>query len=139
MEGMNTQLTYADRAGSLTLSLVAFTGLTCLAIFLWQVASGYVLLLLVPALAVSLYQMVLTPVYGLHLEDTRWRVMAQDGDRTIARDDIAHLRIVDYASFARATLVLTDGREVAIPFDLAPNPLELIRAATEQGIPVRTR
>lgn len=126
------------RPGSLALSVVAFTGLTFLAALLWSVASGYVLLILIPALAVSFYQMVLTPVYGLRMDARRWTVMGNDGDSVVAFEDIAHLRLEGRGTTSRATLVLRDGQEVPIPVDLDPDHLPLIRAATDRGIPVRT-
>lgn len=126
------------RRGNLGLSVLAFAGLTCLAAALWTVASGYVLLLLIPALAVSLYQMILTPIYGLRMDTSRWTVMADDGDSVVPFEDIAHLRIEDRGARARATLVLRDGGELSFPCDMADRQLALIRAATERGVPVRS-
>jgi hypothetical protein len=126
------------RPGSLMLSVAAFAALTLLAGLVWTVAPGYVLLLMIPALAISLYQMVLTPVYGLRMDARRWTVMAHDGDCVVASEDIAHLRLDDRGAVPRAALVLRNGEEIAIPFELAPDKLDLIRAATERGIPVRS-
>jgi len=127
------------RPGSLGLSVLAFAGLTLLAAALWPVASGYVLLLLIPALAVSFYQMVVTPVYGLKMNARRWTVMSHDGDSVVAFEDIAHLRLDERGQRSEATLVLRDGQEVAIPYNAAPGSLDLIRAATDNGVPVRSR
>jgi len=136
---MEKALAYTARPGSLTLSMVAFSGLTLLAALLWEVASGYVILLFIPALALCFYQMVLTPTYGLRLAQGRWTIMTHDGDRVIPSQDIAHLQIIDLGDVAQATLVLVDGSRVVIPFNLPVQPLELIQAATEHGVPVRTR
>lgn len=136
--GMEKVFQYATRPGSLGLSILAFAGLTLLAAMLWNVASGYVLLLFIPALALSFYQMVLSPVQGLRFDAERWTVMTDEGDREIAATDIAYLRIAERDGTARATLILTDGSEIGVPVDLAPNPLDLIQAATDHGIPVRT-
>ncbi|NKX44681.1 hypothetical protein [Roseicyclus persicicus] len=126
------------RPGSLGLSLFSVIGLGCLGAALWPVASGYVLLLLVPALAVSVAQLAVTPVYGLRLGPRQWTVMAAEGDRAVAADEISHLRVTDRGEVAQAVLVLRDGSEVRIPFEVAPNPFALIQAVTERGIPVRT-
>lgn len=137
-DGMKTNFESLFRPGSLGLSIVAFAGLTLLAALLWTVASGYVLLLLIPALAVSFYQLVLTPVYGVKIDKGRWTVMDSDGDRVVAFEDIAHLRVEQRGARAQTTIVLHDGAEVSLPEDIAPDQLELIRAATEQGVPVRS-
>ncbi len=126
------------RPGNLALSLTAFAGLTLLAALLWNVAPSFVLLLLIPALAVSFYQIVLSPVYGLRMDDERLTVMTEDGTRVVPFEDIAHVRVADEGRASRATLVLNDGDEVAIPFDMPPGQLDLIRAVTERGIPVRS-
>jgi hypothetical protein len=126
------------RPGSLALSMAAFAALTLLGALVWTVAPGYVLLLLIPALALSLYQMVLTPVYGLRMDARRWTVMAHEGDCVVAAEDIAYLRLDERGAVPRATLVLRTGEEITIPFDLAPDKLDLIRAATERGMPVRS-
>lgn len=128
------------RTGSLGLSIMAFAGLTLLAALLWNVASGYVLLLLIPALAISFYQLILTPIYGLRMDHSRWTVMADGGDRVVPLPEIAHLRVDATGHDAKATLVLRSGDEIVIPVDNTDDGhLELIRAATERGIPVRSR
>ncbi|PWK62094.1 hypothetical protein [Roseicyclus mahoneyensis] len=126
------------RPGNLALSMMAFAGLTLLAAFLWNVAPSFVLLLLIPALAVSFYQMVLSPVYGLRMDDERLTVMTEDGTRVVPFKDVAHIRVTDQESASRVTLVLHDGAEVAIPFDMPPGQLDLIRAVTDRGIAVRS-
>jgi hypothetical protein len=103
------------------------------------VASGYVILLLIPALLVCIYQMAFKREYGLRLNAERWRVTTKRGAQDIPAQDIAYLRITGHGPISRAVIVLTDATEVAIPFDLAPDPLELIRAATDLGVSVRTR
>lgn len=126
------------RPGNLALSMVAFSGLTLLAAVLWNVAAGYVLLLLIPALGVSFYQMVLSPVYGLKMGSDAVTVLAEQGKTTVAFRDIAHIRIEEQGEASRATMVLNDGEEVTIPFDMAPGQFDLIRLATDRGIPVRS-
>lgn len=126
------------RPGNLALSMMAFAGLSLLGAFLWDVAPSFVLLLLIPALAISLYQMVLSPVYGLRMDDGRLTIMTEDGTRVVPFEDIAHLRIAEEGRASRSTMVLQDGEEVAIPFDMPPGQLDLIRAVTERGIPVRS-
>lgn len=126
------------RPGNLALSMVAFAGLTLLAAFLWKIAAGYVLLLLIPALAISFYQLVLSPVYGLRMDTEALTVLADTGKTSIAFRDIAHIRIKEDGAASHATVVLKDGHEVAIPFDVASGQFDLIRVATDRGIPVRS-
>jgi hypothetical protein len=126
------------RPGNLALSMVAFAGLTLLAAFLWKIAAGYVLLLLIPALAISFYQMVLSPVYGLRTDAKTLTVLADTGRTTVAFSDIAHVRIDETAEKPGATLVLTNGAEVGIPSDMGSDQFDLIRIATDRGIPVRS-
>jgi hypothetical protein len=135
---MTKALDFTTRSGNLTLSVVALAGLSLLAVQLWSIAAGYVLLLLLPALATSLYQLITSRDYGLHMDAQRWRVTSQSEDREIATSSIAFLRITEHGPISRAVIVLIDGREIAIPFDLAHDPLDLIRAATDLGVPVRT-
>jgi len=135
---MEKSFEYSARPGSLMLSILAFAGLTLLAALLWNVASGYVLLLFIPALLMCLYQLVVTPIYGLRVNKTHWVILDEDGDYMIPVKDIAHLRVSEQNKATEATLVLKNGTEVEIPLDLAPNPLDLIGAATERGIAVRT-
>lgn len=135
---MEKTLSYTVRPGSLALSMMAFCGISLLAAFLWEAASGYVILLFIPALALCFYQMTLSPIYGLKIALGRWTVMTEQGDRIIASEDIAYLRITQAGRAAHATLVLRDGGELPIPFDLSPDPLELIQISTECGVPVRT-
>jgi hypothetical protein len=126
------------RPGNLALSMVAFSGLTLLAAFLWNVAAGYVLLLLIPALAISFYQMILSPVYGLKMDAEALTVLAEQGQTTVPVHDIAHIRIDQQGATSRATMVLKGGGEIAIPVDMAAGQFDLIRAATDRGIPVRS-
>jgi hypothetical protein len=127
-----------SRHGNLGLSMMAFAGLTLLAAFLWDVAPGYVALLLIPALMVSFYQMVVTPIYGLRMDANRWMVMADEGDTVVCSEDIAHLRVEDRGPSPHVTIVLRNGHEMVVPLAKGANRLDLIRAATERGIPVRS-
>jgi hypothetical protein len=138
-DGMENANTHASRHGSLALSVMVFAGLSLLTVQLWSIASGYALLLAVPTLLVCLSQMIVTRDYGLFINAKRWRVMTRSEDREIPAERIAFLRVTNHGPISRSVLVLTDGREVSIPFDVAPDPLELIRAATDLGVPVRSR
>jgi hypothetical protein len=128
-----------DRTGTLALGVFAVAGLALLSVQLMPVASGYVILLLIPALLVCIYQLVFRREYGLRLDAHRWRVTSPRGAQDIPADTIAYLRITGHGPIARAVIVQSDGTEVVIPFDLAPDPLDLIRAATDLGVSVRTR
>jgi hypothetical protein len=50
---------------------------------------------------------------------------------------IAYLRVEDRAARPEAVIVLDDGSEVEMPQLALPDPLVLIREATNRGIPVR--
>ena len=134
---MDNALPPAARPGNLALSVLALAGLTLLAAQLWTVASGYVILLFIPALLACLYQMVVTRETGLRLDARQWRVTTEEGHYVFASDDIAHLRIIEHGQLSRAVLVMTDGGEFTIPFDLAPDAVDLTRAAEAVGVPVR--
>jgi hypothetical protein len=131
---------YAARPGNLGLSLITLAGLCMLGGLLWQVAAGYVILLLVPALLICGYQMVVTPTYGLRLAAESWTVLDGEHDLEIPAAEIAYLNIVPLSrERSQAFLVLVDGAEVPIPMALPAHPLDLIRDATARGVPVRSR
>lgn len=138
MGPMEKAIAYTERPGGLALSIATFSGIALLAALLWEVASGYVILLFIPALALCFYQLVLTPIYGVRLAGGWWTVMTEEGDFVIASQDIAHLQIVDLGGVAKATLVLSDGSKLPIPSTLPAQPFDLIQAATAYGVPVRT-
>ena len=125
------------RPGSLGLSLFALGGLILLAAHLWEIMPGYVMVVFIPALMASIAQLVVTPVYGLQISDRSWRIEADGQTRNLAARDIAYLRLQDRGARPRATVVLTGGAEVEMPASVLPDPLVLIREATERGIPVR--
>ncbi|MBO6602791.1 MULTISPECIES: hypothetical protein [Paracoccaceae] len=134
---MTGDFEYRARHGGLALSIVAFAGLALLSAFLWQSMPGFVLLLMIPALAVCLWQMIVTPVYGLHLSRDVWHILEGPNDRHLPTASIAHLRVSDRDGTARCTIVMTDGAEIELPDLAVPSPLVLIREATNRGIPVR--
>lgn len=136
---MENAKTLTGRHGSLALSVMVFAGLSLLTVQLWSIASGYALLLAVPTLLVCLSQMIVTREYGLFITAQSWRVLTRSERREIPVERIAFLRVTNHGPISRSVLVLTDGREVSIPFDIAPDPMDLIRAATDLGVPVRSR
>lgn len=135
---MEKALPPAGHPGHLAFNMIVFAGLVLLAAALWRVASGYVILLFIPALLLCFYQIVVTQAYGLRLDDRHWRICAREGVVEIPADRISCLRVTRHGAVARATLILTDGSKVAIPFDLAPMPVALMQAASAHGIPVQT-
>lgn len=134
---MSDTYEYASRPGHTGLSLVALTGLTVFAVMLWDVAPGYVVLLLIPALGVSLWQMTMVPVYGLRLGRATWQIMGGHEDLDIPTAKIAYLRMTERGESLRVTLVLVDATEIEIPTEALPAPLDLIREAIKRGVPVR--
>lgn len=135
---MDDYVEYATRPGQFGLSFLAIAGLSLLCAALWPVASGIVVLLMLPALAVCIYQLVVTPVYGLRMGRSEWTILAGERDRTVTSASIAYLRVASRGAVHRATLILQNGTEIDIPVDLKQHPLALIRETTNRGIPVRS-
>jgi hypothetical protein len=135
---MEDYVEYAARPGQFGLSFVAIAGLSLLCAVLWHVMPGFVTLLMLPALAACLYQMVVTPVYGLRMGRSEWTILAGDQDQTITSASIAYLRVASRGAVNRATVILQNGTEIDIPVYLTQYPLALIRETTNRGIPVRS-
>ncbi|MDG4648086.1 hypothetical protein P6F26_06500 [Roseibacterium sp. SDUM158017] len=134
---MDSTFQHEARPGNLPLSLFALAGLILLAAQLWAIMPGFVMLIFIPALLVSIAQLIVTPVYRLRMADDAWRIEAGAEARDFPSADIAYLRIVDRGPHPRGFVVLSDGSETEMPRDLVPDPLILIREATRRGIPVR--
>lgn len=134
---MNETFRHETRPGNLPLSLFTLAGLVLLAVQLWEIMPGYVMLIFVPALMVCIVQLVLTPVYRLQISNDAWRLEAGAEMRVLPVDRIAFLRIEDRLAPTRGAVVLADGSEVELPAHALPDPLVLIREATRRGIPVR--
>ena len=136
---MDGYIEYASRPGHTGLSLITLGGLSGLAAVLWHSAPGYVILLLIPAILLCMYQTVVTPVFGVRMSPTEWVIMDGASDRRVAAKDIAYLRVIEFAGTTRASVVLTSGVELEVPLGLDQRPLDLIRDATNLGVPVRSR
>jgi hypothetical protein len=134
---MDNTFEHEARPGSLALSLFALAGLILLAAQLWHIMPGFVLLIFIPALLVSIAQLVITPVYRLRMSDESLRIEAGAQARDLRMDDISYLRMNDLGRDTAAAIVLADGSEVDMPRWVLPDPLVLIREATNRGIPVR--
>lgn len=134
---MTSDFEYRARPGNLALSATAFGVLVLLTAFLWQSVPGLVLLLLIPALCVCFWQIVVTPVYGLHLSPECWHIFEGPRDRSLPARSIAHLRVCDADGPTQCTIVMTDGTEVKLHHMAMPDPTVLIREATNRGVPVR--
>lgn len=128
---------FATRPGNTGLSLIAFTGLGALAALLWQLAPSYVILLMIPALAVCLWQMARVPTYGIKMTDTSWHILAGRDDLVIPISQIAYVRMTERGDERRIGVMLDDGTEIQLPVESLPNPMQIIREATQRGIPVR--
>ncbi|MBF9035580.1 hypothetical protein HKCCE2091_15135 [Rhodobacterales bacterium HKCCE2091] len=129
---------YRARAGNLPLSIAAFAGLSLLAAVIWTVAPAYALILMVPALGIVLYQIVVSPVYGIRVSKDGWEVLADDTDHMIPASEIAHVRFSDKKDRPRCTIVLKDGTEVSLPDAALPaDPMALIRQASANGLNIR--
>ncbi len=128
---------HSSRPGSASLSVVTFVGLAALAAILWQIAPGYVLLLMIPALAACLWQMTRVPTYGIKITPTSWHILGGYDDLVIPTGQIAYLSILERGADRHIGLMLRDGTEIVLPVESLPDPSHLIRAATTHGIPVR--
>ena len=115
------------RPGNLALSMVAFCGLSLLASFLWELAAGYVLLLLIPALAVSLYQMILSPVRGLRVSEETLTILCDGEIVNIPVAAIDHISVAPDGAGRPPRLVLRSGEEIALPFDLTGDQRDMVR------------
>jgi hypothetical protein len=133
---MDNDFIYHARPGSLPLSLIALAGLILLAIHLWEVIPGFVLLIFIPALLVSIAELILTPIYGVSMTDTEWRIEAGRKAQALPISKIAFVRVQDRGT-PRTSVVLSDGTEIEMPQVALPDPLTLIREVTNRGIPVR--
>ena len=134
---MTDTFEYATRPGSAGLTILSFVGLGALTAFLWQMTPGLVLLLMIPALAVCLWQVTRVPTYGIRMTRSSWHILGGADDLVIPTAQIAYLRILDRGAHRRIGLMLDDGTEIVLPLECLPDPLQLIREATNRGIPVR--
>jgi hypothetical protein len=134
---MDETFRYHTRPGNLPLSLLALAGLILLAAQLWAIMPGYVMLVFLPALLACIAQLILSPIYGLSLSDTAWRIEAGEDTRELRPDQIAYLRVHDAAISGHTEIVLADGSVIEMPREALPDPLVLIREVTSRGIPVR--
>lgn len=134
---MTDTFEYATQPGSAGLSILSFVGLGALTAFLWQITPGYVLLLMIPALVVCMWQVTRVPTYGIKMTRSSWSILGGEDDLVIPTAQIAYLRVVDRGTNRRIGLMLDDGTEIVLPLACLPDPLDLIREATNRGIPVR--
>lgn len=135
---MDQTFQYQARTGSLTLSLFALAGLILLAAQLWEIMPGFVMIAFIPALLVSIAQLILTPVYGMVLTRDEWRIEAGKDAKRLPVHEIAYLKLDGLGrGTGAAAIVLADGSEITVPEIALPEPLVLIREATSRGVPVR--
>lgn len=134
---MRETFEYAARPGNGALSIAAFAGLVLLTVQLWSVMPGYVLLLFMPALAITFAQMLLIPTWGVSMGQTVWQVEAGHEAHSIPVANISYLWINDRTEPAEIAIVMTQGDAIALPAEALPDPLILIREATSRDIPVR--
>lgn len=134
---MSDTFQYAARPGSAGLSILSFAGLSALTAFLWQIAPGYVLLLMVPALLGCLWQVTRVPTCGISMSKTAWKISSGNDELSIPTDQIAFLKVENHGSIEHVSVVLNDGTRIMLPADCLPDPYDLIREATDRNIPVR--
>lgn len=134
---MSDTFEHSSRPGSASLTVVSFVGLGALAAILWQISPGFVLLLMIPALAVCLWQMARVPTYGIKMTKTSWHILGGYEDLIVPTNQIAYLRVVERDGQRRIRLMLEDGTEIQLPTESLPDSFNVIREATARGIPVR--
>ncbi len=132
----DTSFEYIARPGSSTLSVVSFVGLGALATFLWQLAPGLVLLILVPALAICAWQVMNVPSYGIKITDETLHLIGGDDDIAIPVNQIVSLRTVARGEEKRIRVMMDDGSELQLPVECVPDADVLLSAAQERGIAV---
>ncbi|MCR9069603.1 MAG: hypothetical protein NXH79_12240 [Rhodobacteraceae bacterium] len=135
---MSDYVEYASRSGHTGLSLITLGGLCGLAGFFWHITPGFVILLLIPALLMCMYQTVVSPVFGLRMGRDNWVILDGPEDYEIPSKEIAYLRMVDQGKHSAVSIVLRSGEALDIPLGGDQQPLDLIRDATNLGIPVRS-
>lgn len=133
---MSDTFEFSTRPGNAALSVVTLTGLGALAALLWLVAPGYALLLMIPALALCLWQLMRVPTYGIKMTRSSWHILGGYEDLIIPTAQISYLRVVDRGAVQRVGVMLEDGTEIQLPLDCLPDPLDMVREATTRGIPV---
>lgn len=134
---MTETFDHAARPGTAGLSLLSFAGLGALTAMLWQISPGSVPLLLVPAAVACLWQITRMPTYGIKMTDLYWTILGGRDDIVIPTARMLYLRVVDRGAHRRVALMLDDGTEVVLPMACLPDPYDMIREATNRGIPVR--
>ncbi len=134
---MSDTFEHSSRPGSASLSVLSFVGLGALAAILWQISPGFVLLLMIPALAVCLWQMARVPTYGIKMTKSSWYILGGYEDLIVPTAQISYLRMVERSGHRRIGLMLEDGTEIVLPTESLPDPMHLLREATARGIPVR--
>lgn len=134
---MTDTFEYATRPGKTGLSVIAITGLGALAALLWPLVPGYVVLLVIPALAMCLWQMTRVPTYGVKVSETSWKILGGYDDLDVPTSRISHLQVRERADLRRISLMIDDGTEIQLPVDSLPEHTNLMREAAERGIPVR--
>lgn len=134
---MTDAFEYSARSGNSLLSLATFAGLALLTAQLWGVIPGFVLLLMLPALAITFAQMIILPAWGLRINQATLQIRAGRQDISVPVSRIAYLSVEDGVRDTRVILVLDDGEYIDLPQQALPDPITLIREATSRGIPVR--
>lgn len=77
------------------------------------------------------------PVSGIRIDNDHLILAAWRQPRTIALDDIAHLRIEDASLDTHVTIVYRDGSEEEVFTGDLPDVDTLIHVLADRGIPVR--
>ena len=135
---MTADFEYRSRPGNLMLSIAALGGLTLLAAVIWTIAPVFAVILLVPALLISFYQIVVSPVYGIRVTSEGWQVFSEAPDRMVPMAEIGHVQFSDKPGTPRCTLVLKDGQVLPLPDEALPaDPMSVIREASARGLQIR--
>ncbi|WP_237267578.1 hypothetical protein [Sulfitobacter alexandrii] len=86
----------------------------------------------------ALWDLVRNPLAGMDLTPTRLRWFTGPRDAHIALSEIDHLRLDTRLDFSvRATVVLSNGRKIRIPFEATPPHRSFETALVSQGVRVK--
>ena len=134
---MTNTFEHTVQPGRYGLSIMTFIGLGCFAALLWQVAPGYVVILMVPALAICLWQMISVPTYGIRMNKDEVAILGGYEDLSIPTSEINHLLVREHGNDRRVSFILNDGTEVQLPAEFLPEVRRVAHEASECGIAVR--
>ncbi len=127
---------YHHSARTVTAALVvSLVWLALFAAWVWLEAANWIILLLLLFTLPALIDLIRDPQAGLHLSDDtlRWHSGRRNAD--VPLSEIDHVRLDTRLDFSvRATVVLTMGRKIRLPFESTPPHQAFENALQARGI-----